>query len=143
MKSIYKLTQELHEAHEMLEDSLNAWGTPNGWDNVKAHLEDALRSANSLSEKDIPEDFAERSLNDLVADVVGVRGGDEGRLAELELLKRLKRRKIFTIQGPASLIYQEKGTLQFRVLKPSETFTGKFLAYRVGHSAKTRFSLWS
>jgi hypothetical protein len=121
----------------MLEDSLNAWGTPNGWDNVKAHLEDTLKQAKSLSEKDVPEEFAERSLSDLVTAVMNLHGGEDGRQAELELLNRLKRRKRnFTIQGPASLIYVEKGMLVLRTLKASDTFSGKFLAYSVGRRKK-------
>ncbi len=139
MKSLYKLTHELHDAAQMLEDSLNAWGTPNGWDRVKAHLEEALRLSKDLTEKRIPATVATRSLEELVFDVLDVHGSEEGRFAELELLKRLKcRKRPFTIQGPASLIYVEKGLLVFRTMKASETFSGNFLAYHVGRQGKTR-----
>ena len=133
MKSLYKLTQELNDAVRMLEDSLNAWGTPNGWDGVKADLEEALRQSKSLSEHDIPDAVSTRSLDELVLNVLDVQGNGEGRFAELELFKRLKCRKHpFTIQGPTSLIYVEKGLLAFRTIKASETFSGRFLAYHVG-----------
>jgi hypothetical protein len=127
----------------MLEDSLNAWGTPNGWDTVTSHLEEALQQAKTQTEKDIPEELGNRTLNRLVENVSGIHGDGDGRLAELELLKRLKRRKrAFTIQGPASLIYQENGLLVFRTLKASETFSGKFLAYHVGRLEKKRLNIW-
>lgn len=127
----------------MLEDSLNAWGTPNGWDTVTSHLEEALQQAGTQTEKDIPEEFANRALNRLVEDVSGVHGDGEGRLAELELLKRLKcRKRAFTIRGPASLIYGENDVLVFRTLNASETFSGKFLAYHVGRPEKKRLNLW-
>lgn len=137
MKSVYKLMQELDEAARMLEDSLTAWQMPNGWDTVKAHLEQAIHEATHLSERDIPPEVAARALEDLVLNVRDVQDGDDGRFAELELLKRLKRRKrSFTIQGPAALIYAEKGRLAFRTIKASETFSGKFLAYHVGHARR-------
>jgi len=137
MKSLYKLSQELHDAVQMLEDSLNAWGTPNGWDAVKAHLQEAVRQSKSLSDKDIPDAVSRRSLEELVFNVLDVQAGDEGRFAELELFKRLKSRKhSFTIQGPASLIYVEKGLLVFQTIKRPETFSGKFLAYHVGQPKK-------
>ena len=112
----------------MLEDSLNAWGTPNGWDCVKIHLEEAVRQSKSLPDKDIPATVSTRSLEELVFSVMDVQEGEEGRFAELELFTRLKCRKhSFTIQGPASLIYLEKGLLVFRTMTRSETFSGLFL----------------
>ena len=128
----------------MLEDSLNAWGASNGWDAVKAHLEEEFRQSQKLSERDIPTAVSTRSLEELVFNVMDVQRSDDGRFAELELFKRLKNRKhAFTIQGPASLIYVENGLLAFRTITMSETFSGKFLAYHVGHPEKTRLNIWN
>jgi hypothetical protein len=144
MKSLYILTRELADAVRMLEDSLKAWGTPNGWDTVKAHLEDAIRDTKKLTDKDIPATVAARSLEELVLHVMDVQDGEDGRVAELELFQRLHRRKrAFTIQGPAALIYAENGQLRFRTLRASETFSGKFLAYHVGHAEEPRLNVWN
>ena len=129
MKSIYTLTRELEEARKMLADCMKAWGIPNGWDVVQAQLEEELRQVQALTFADIPQAFTEWSVRKLVLEVQDLGGGDQGRLAELELLKRLKNRDVFTIQGPASFVYMEKGRLHFRSIPPFATFSGKFLAY--------------
>lgn len=129
MKSIYTLTRELKEAVKMYEDCMNAWGMPNGWDVVQAHLEEELRQVQAVVIADIPEMFTEWSVRELVLEAMNLNGGDQGRFAELELLKRLKQRSVFTIQGPASFVCIEHGGLQFRSIPPFATFSGKFLAY--------------
>ncbi|GAK59777.1 hypothetical protein U27_06762 [Candidatus Vecturithrix granuli] len=129
MKSIYTITHELQEAAKMYADCMNAWGMPNGWDVVQAHLEAELREVQAVTSDDIPEMFREWPIRDLVLEVMNLRGGDQGRFAELELLKRLKQRSVFTIQGPASFVCIENGRLQFRSIPPFATFSGKFLAY--------------
>lgn len=129
MKSLYTITIELQEAVKMHEDCMNAWGMPNGWDVVQAHLEEELRQGQAVSIADIPEAFAQWPVKELVLEVMNLRGGDQGRFAELELLKRLKQRSVFTIQGPASFVCIENGRIQFRSIPPFATFSGKFLAY--------------
>lgn len=129
MKSIYMLTRELEEVNKMLADCMNAWGIPNGWDVVQMQLEEELRRIQVVTIADMPETFTEWPVKELILEVMNVRGGDQGRFAELELLKRLKQRSVFTIQGPASFVCIEHGKLQFCSIPPFATFSGRFLAY--------------
>lgn len=132
MKSIYTITHELEEAAKMYDDCMNAWGMPNGWDVVQARLKEELREVQAVTIADIPETFTQWPVKELVLEVMDLRGGDQGRFAELELLKRLKQRSVFTIQGPASFVCTQNGELQFRSIPPFATFSGKFLAYHRG-----------
>ncbi len=132
MKSLYKLHAELEETNRMLASCLQGWGLPNGWDKVKDSLQDSLRQTRTLTERDIPAAFKDLPVKTLVPEVMDIEGEGAGRLAELELLRRLKLRKHATIQGPANVIHKDKGLLRFRSLKRLETFSGKFLAYDVG-----------
>jgi hypothetical protein len=132
MKSLYTLTRELEEAVKMYQDCMKAWGIPNGWDVVRAQLEQELQEAQDITFADIPQAFTAWSVKDLVLEVQDLRGGVQGRFAELELFRRLKQRNVFTLQGPASYVYKEKGKLRVGSVSSHETFLGKFLVYQVG-----------
>lgn len=133
MKSIYTLTRELEEAMNMYQDCMKAWGIPNGWDVVRTQLEEELQQVQALTFADIPQAFTEWPVKDLALEAQDLRGGEQGRLAELELFRRLKQRDVFTLQGPALFVYTEKGRLRFGSVSSHETFSGKFLVYQVGN----------
>lgn len=115
----------------MLKHCKKELGEPNGWDRVLEKIEKEIAKANKVSS--IPEIYRNARTKALVRALYSSdKQSYDGRLAELELTRRIKEAKPTTVNGPATLIQLNNGNLEFYNLSPAESKTGQLIAYDIG-----------
>lgn len=134
MNSLYILNKRLFRSQEMLGAMMDRFGEPNGWDlEVEMTQKEIEAAKNEQPDKSIEDIHSTKALMWKVMDI-GNQGNDDGRIAELELLRRLSLEEpVNDFQGPASLVMLKDGNLVFLSISPFETMSGVFLAYDIGY----------